>query len=327
MLFNSQAFERYRRSPNDKTTLLRIILGVAIVMVAWASSTLIMVAAGAYIHATQSADAGEAVRPNVMESFMASPAGILTALLSFAGIWLGVWIAMRWVHRERITALFGNSRRISRDAFLKGFVAVVITSLLSEVLLYLLRPEIGRGSIPIGSWLLFLVPICLLTFVQTSSEELLFRGYLPRGLAKLFRSPVIWGLLPLVVFTSLHWSPTTNSSMNMAGLGAIGAFALVLMVLVYATGNLGAAFGAHLGNNLFGFLLISHQESYNAFALFTAAPLEGPGWGSSDALLITAIGIISSALTLLLLVHPRSFLRVAPDLAPAGEQGASSAPA
>jgi membrane protease YdiL (CAAX protease family) len=293
-----------------------------IVVIAWTGATLITVSAGAYLHALQLANAGEAVNSNVMASFMGSPAGILTALLSFAGIWLGVWIVMRWIHRERIGPLFGNSRRISRDAFIKGFVAVAITSLVSEVLLYLLRPEISRGSISIGSWLLFLVPIVILTFVQTSSEELLFRGYLPRGLAKLFRSPIIWGAIPLIMFTSLHWSPTTSPAMNFAGLSAIGAFAIVLMILVYATGNLGAAFGAHLGNNLFGFLLISHQESYNAFALFTAAPLEGPGWGSTDALLITAIGIIASALTLLLLVHPRSFLRVRPDVA----QGVGQAP-
>lgn len=321
MQIDPQAFEQYRHSPNDKTTLLRLILGTVIVVIAWTGATLITVSAGAYFHALQLANSGEAVNSNVMTSFMTSPAGILTALMSFAGIWLGVWIVMRWIHRERIAALFGNSRRISRDAFIKGFVAVVITSLVSEVLLYLLRPEIARGSISIGSWLLFLIPIGLLTFVQTSSEELLFRGYLPRGLAKLFKSPIIWGAVPLVVFTSLHWSPTTGPAMNLAGLGAIGAFAIVLMVLVYATGNLGAAFGAHLGNNLFGFLLISHQESYNAFALFTAAPLEGPGWGSTDALLVTAIGIIASALTLLLLVHPQSFLRVEADLPHAVVQG------
>ena len=314
MRIDPQAFEQYRRSPNEKTTLARMILGVVLVVVVWTVSTFITVSAGAYLYAMQSARSGEAANSNVVASFMTSPAGVLAALLSFAGIWLGTWAVMRWIHREPIAALFGNSRRISRADFVKGFAAVVITSLVSEVLLYLLRPEIGRGSISIGSWLLFLVPVFILTFIQTSSEELLFRGYLPRGLAKLFKSPAIWGVIPTIMFTSLHWSPTTSPSMNMAGLSTIGAFAIVLMILVYVTGNLGASFGVHLGNNLFGFLLISHQESYNAFALFTAAPLEGPGWGPSDALLIVGIGIVASALTLLLLVHPRSFLRVEADL-------------
>ncbi|TIR99076.1 MAG: CPBP family intramembrane metalloprotease, partial [Mesorhizobium sp.] len=91
------------------------------------------------------------------------------------------------------------------------------------------------------------------------------------------------------------------------------AFALLLTLLVYVTGNLGAAFGAHLGNNLIGFLLISHQQSYNSFALFNAKPLEGPGWTNWDAVLIAAIGIVSTLLTMLLLLHRRSPLKVGPD--------------
>ncbi len=327
MPFNSDAFERYRRSPNERTTLARLLLGTLIVVLAWVGTTLLTITAGAYVHATRLADSGTAVAPDMLGSFMASPAGILTALLSFSGIWLGLWIAMRWLHAEPLAALFGNSRSVSRNAFLKGLAAVLVTSLVSEVLLFALRPEIGRGPVALTSWLLFLVPILLLTFLQTSSEEMLFRAYLPRGLGKLFRSPLVWGLLPLLVFTSLHWSPATSPAMNFAGLAAIGAFALVLMILVYVTGNVGAAFGAHLGNNLFGFLLISHQQSYSAFSLFTAAPLEGPDWTSADALLIAVIGIVSSALTLVLLVHPRSFLHVRPDLGQADAEAVRPASA
>jgi membrane protease YdiL (CAAX protease family) len=325
--FKSPAFEQYRRSPNEKTTLPRLFLGTLIVVVAWTAATVLTISAGTYLHAMRLAGAGETSVSDVMASFMSSPTGILTALASFAGIWLGIWVVMRWVHGERISALFGNSRSISRNAFIKGLVAVLITSLFSEIALYALWPEITRGSIAISSWLIFLVPICLLAFVQTSSEELLFRAYLPRGLAKLFGSPLIWGLLPLLGFTLLHWSATTNPAMNLAGLVTIGAFALVLTILVYATGNLGAAFGAHLGNNLFGFLLISHQKGFSAFSLFAATPLEGEGWSSGDALLIAAIGIVSSAFTLLLLMHPRSPLKVEADLAGTREQATAQAPA
>nr|WP_245476024.1 hypothetical protein [Mesorhizobium sp. M7A.F.Ca.US.006.01.1.1] len=97
-------------------------------------------------------------------------------------------------------------------------------------------------------------------------------------------------------------------------LASIAAFALLLTLVVYATGNLGAALGAHLGNNLTGFLLISHQESYNSFALFNARPLEGPGWATLDAVLIAFIGIACSLLTIVLLLHPRSPLKVAAEL-------------
>ena len=111
----------------------------------------------------------------------------------------------------------------------------------------------------------------------------------------------------------MHWSPGSSAAINACVLASIAAFALLLTLVVHATGNLGAAFGAHLGNNLTGFLLISHQQSYNSFALFNAKPLEGPGWTTLDAVLIAVIGIACSLLTILLLLHPRSPLKVEPD--------------
>ncbi|MBZ9796969.1 CPBP family intramembrane glutamic endopeptidase [Mesorhizobium sp. ES1-4] len=310
MKIDDTAFERYRNTPNAGTNLLRLLLGTAIVVLLWGATTAAVLFGGAYVYFAWQA----AVSPYAMQGFLASPIGVLSALASFAGIWIGLWIAMRWVHGEPLSALLGADRRVSRSDFLKGLIAVLITSALSEVLLYWLEPGIARGSISLSSWLLFLIPIVALTLLQTSSEEMLFRGYLLRGLANRFRSPFIWALLPGLLFTSLHWSGGSSAAINACVLVSIAAFALLLTLLVYATGNLGAALGAHLGNNLTGFLLISHQESYNSFALFTATPLEGPGWTTTDAVLIAMIGIVSTLLTIVLLLHPRSPLRVSAEV-------------
>lgn len=312
MTTDTTAFERYRSSPNRKTTLLRLFLGTVVIVLVWTLSTFAVVRLGW----GSVGRVPTSLRPDGygLEAFLASPIGVLTALVTFCGIWAGAWLAMRWIHREPLSALFGNSHRISRSDFLKGFVAVIVTSIFSEVLLYLIDPVLQRGSIDFTAWLLALVPVALLAYVQTSSEELLFRGYLPRGLASRFRSPMVWALLPTLIFTALHWSGSSAPVMNAAGLISIGVFAAVLMMLVYSTGNLGAAFGAHLGNNLFGFLLISHQTNLSGFALFEARSLEGAGWAGVDAILIAGIGVVSSLLTALLLLHPRSMLRVSPDI-------------
>jgi membrane protease YdiL (CAAX protease family) len=307
------AFERYRQSPNARTTLPRLLLGMLIVVVLWGATTAAVLLGGTRLFFAWQASAAS----SGMEGFLASPIGIFSALASFAGIWIGLWFAMRWVHGEPLSALLGASRRVSWPDFLKGLVAVLITSALSEILLYLLQPGIARGTISLSSWLLFLVPIIALTLLQTSSEEVLFRGYVLRGLASRFKSPLIWALLPGLLFTSLHWSSASSPAINACVLVSIAAFALLLTLVVYATGNLGAALGAHLGNNLTGFLLISHQESYNSFALFTARPLEGPGWMMSDAILIALIGIACSLLTIALLLHPSSPLRVRAKLSDA----------
>lgn len=45
------AFERYRNTPNDKTTLPRLLLGSAIVILFWVATTMVVLLGGAYLFA------------------------------------------------------------------------------------------------------------------------------------------------------------------------------------------------------------------------------------------------------------------------------------
>ncbi|OQM77201.1 CPBP family intramembrane glutamic endopeptidase [Manganibacter manganicus] len=317
MKIDAAAFENYRKALPGRSGLPRLLTGTAVIVAFWAVATVAVLFGGVYAVSSRWVPddwvlAGGG-RPQDIHTFIASPVGILTALLSFAGIWVGTWIVMRGLYRTPLDVLFGNGRRIAWTGFFKGLAAVFITSLFSELLFYAMEPEIERGTIDFSVWVAMLVPVAALVLLQTSAEELLFRGYLTRGLAARCRNPLVWGLLPLLAFAVLHWSPSSSLAINASVILSIAAFALVLTLTVYATGNLGAAFGAHLGNNLFGFLLISHQENYNAFALFSARPLESAGWSLSDAVVISGIGLASCLLTALLLLHPRSPLRLTPD--------------
>ena len=317
----SRAFERYRTVPAGRAGLLRLFAGSVIVALCWLGATGAVIVGGVYIYAyvgplfgpeTLTFDAG-----GVVTRFLASPLGVIATLLSFSGIWLGVWIAMRFLNREPLGRLFGASLRVSRRGFVNGLIAVLATSVLTEIGFYLLAPELVRGSVSLPVWFAVFVPVVLLAFVQTSSEEILFRGYLPRGLAARFRSPLVWGLLPALLFTLLHWNAATAPAMNIGVLVSIGGFAALLVALVYATGNLGASMGAHLGNNLIGFLFLSHENALSPFALYRGATLSSLAWTPGQAAAIVGMSIASILLTLALLLHPRSPLRVEPDRGPA----------
>lgn len=316
MAVESAAFVRYRRSPNEKTNLLRLFLGVLIIVAMWLASTVAVMAVGAYVQAAFNPifGAGSAFDQRDIAGFLSTPAGFVTTMLSFAGIWFGTWIAMRFLHGERLGRLMGNSGRISMPGFAKGFAAVLLTSILAELVTYLMNPDIERGALGPSAWLLFLVPVLLLGFVQTSAEEVLFRGYLLRGLAFRFRSPLVWAALPTLAFTSLHWNPGAPLALNVAVFVSIGAFAAMLVALVWATGNLGAAMGAHLANNATGFLLVSHDGSLASFALFRGAPIGELATTVSDAITVVAFSVVAVLVALLLLLHRRSWLRVRPDL-------------
>ena len=311
---DSAAFDHYRRLPTERTTLFRMIVGVVVVAACWFGLTFGVIFGGSYVWAGSVGDGfygfGDAV-----QQFMGSAGGLFATLFSFAGIWLGLWIVMPLLHRERLSRLFGNSGRIQKSGFLRGLVAVLLTSLLTELAYLSIIPDISRGSIEFGTWMLLVIPIIVFAFVQTSSEELLFRGYLQRGLAYRFRSPIAWAVVPTLAFTVLHWNPQSVLAMNIGVFISIGAFAILLALLVYVTGNLAAAMGAHLGNNLMGFALISHDDTLGGLALFRAPPLDSLAWTPFETITIVAISIVSILLTWALLLHPRSPLRVDPDLA------------
>ena len=107
------ASEAYRQSAGEKATLPRLALGTLIIVICWALTSLLAIVGGVFLVSRwQGADTG---MPN-MATFTATPAGVLTVLASFCGIWIGAWIAMRFVHRQSLSALFGDSRRITVDA-------------------------------------------------------------------------------------------------------------------------------------------------------------------------------------------------------------------
>ncbi len=245
------AFEMYRQTPSGRTGLPRLLAGSAIVAAFWMAGTVAALMGGSYVHAHWLAASGAGLPAGgIAQDFIATPAGVLTALASFAGIWIGVWVAMRLVHREPLAALLGNARRVSWNGFAKGLAAVAITSLLSEVALYVLSPGIGRGTISLSSWLIFLVPIVLLTLLQTSSEELLFRGVLLSALLRRMRAAravaVSAVLFALVHLPDLRW--LWYAVPNLALLGAALAW------LRLRSGSLWPAVIAHACNNLLAML-------------------------------------------------------------------------
>lgn len=314
MILSPQPFERYvERARLGKTALWRIIAGALLVTLAFALSSLAVVALAAWLIARGRAGEGGFAGSDpteVMVDFLGTPTGVACTLLSFLGMTIGVFLAVRLVHGRSFASVLGAEDRVSWSHFSRAFVAALIASALAEVAFYFVDPSLRRSGLTILEWLAWGAPLALLLFVQTSSEELAFRGYLMQSLAARFRSPLVWAVVPGLLFTVAHWNAESLPSMNSSMLVTIAAFAAVAALLVYATGDLGAAIGTHLGMNLFSILIVSHAGWLDGAALFVSRPMEGPDWTAEESLWLALINFASFAVMLLLLLGPRSPLRV-----------------
>jgi membrane protease YdiL (CAAX protease family) len=285
-----------------------LIIGVTLlsqVVVSWALATLALVE-----EARTNGNLAIGQAWTVAASALATWTGSLFRIGSIGAIWIGVWLAVAGLQRRPLACVLGADCRLSRAHFARGLLAALIMGVVGEIAFYVIDPSLHRSEVAIGDWLFWLAPFALALLLQSSAEEVLFRGYLIQSLAARFRNPWIWAFLPTLIFALLHWEARASGMMNAAILVSIASFGMAALIATYLTGDLGAAMGIHFGNNLFALLIASHQRMFNIPALFESHPFEQPGWSVGNAISVASISVAGLGGMLLLLVHPRSPLHI-----------------
>lgn len=196
-----------------------------------------------------------------------SPAALLLVLGSFIFATLGVALAARLIQRRSLATVIGP-QAVALRQFWRVLRAMVLLSL---VILVLPPYDLGApliANLPLAQWLTLLPLSVVAVLIQTSAEEILFRGYLQQGLAARFRSPLIWMGLPSLLFAAGHYSPATAGDNAMLIAAWALAFGLLTADLTARSGTLGPAIALHFFNNFAALLIISLPDSLSGLALY-----------------------------------------------------------
>ncbi len=193
-----------------------------------------------------------------------TPWPTLVLLASFAGLFLGTIVAAPACHYRSPGSLFGPADETRRTFAVTLAVLVPIYAVALSATWALTRPV---ANMELAVWARFLPLALPLILLQTTAEELLFRGYLQQQLAARFRARAIWMGLPAVIFAALHWNPQAGAN-AWAIVGATFAFALIAADLTEKTGSLGAAMALHFLNNVNAMLLVSVKGTITGLALY-----------------------------------------------------------
>lgn len=188
----------------------------------------------------------------------------LIMLFTFIGMALGPIIAAPACHMRGPGTLFGPFSTTVRGFFTTLGIVALIFAVFSAAAYYLEPP---LPNLPLNEWLRYLPFALPLILIQTSAEELIFRGYLQQQLAARFNSRFFWMVLPSLLFAALHWDPAMGNNKWLV-IAVTFVMALIASDLTEKTGSLGAAMGLHFANNIFALLIISVQDTINGLALF-----------------------------------------------------------
>jgi membrane protease YdiL (CAAX protease family) len=203
-------------------------------------------------------EAGFAITPLLASPFIDNrwPDALLE-VLNYAGFGLDliiILILVRLLHKRGLDSLIGPRPAFWRD--LRRVLLAVSFVLVIQQPFDLAGDAEFLTRAPLGHWLGWLAPAFLAIALQVTTEEVYFRGYLTQQLAAVDLRRRVWLVIPSVYFGFSHL-------LNGAGLaeGALWAVWAAMLGAACAdltarTGNLGAAIGLHLGNNLFAALIL-----------------------------------------------------------------------
>lgn len=194
----------------------------------------------------------------------------IATMLSFVFLLVGLYLAVRLVHNRKFKTLITPKAKISwlrvGQGFGFWFLLVLGVSLLESVL----NPGRYQLDFQIGNWVLFAILGVLFIPIQTSAEELLFRGYLVQALGLKIRNTWVLSLASGILFGVLHLGNPEASSNIWLMTAYYVIFGIFLALITLWDGSLELVLGLHAANNLFSALFVTYPDAaLRTPALFT----------------------------------------------------------
>lgn len=260
---NYAAHERFVAPARQSAALWRLLLGFGLAALGYvALNQMFFQMVYSFVGATSTALYDDLLKGQ-------TPQAMYLLLFSFVFMTMAVCVAVRIVHRRSALGLLGDLRPA-----IKQFGTVSAAVLLLALVVLILPPwDMGGefvANIPLDRWLMLLPLSLIAVLVQVSAEEIVFRGYVQQQLAARFRSPLVWMVLPSVLFALGHYLPDTAGENALMIAVWAGVFGIMMADLTARAGTLGPAIAVHLWNNVSAILIVSLPDDLSGLALYLA---------------------------------------------------------
>lgn len=210
-----------------------------------------------------------------------SPVGMYLLLFQFVFLIMATAFACRAVHHRGLSTLIGPPKLARRQ-----FLNVVAAMVMLAAAIWMLPPwDMGAPharAMPLGRWIVLLPVSLLAVLVQTSAEEILFRGYVQQQLAARFTSPFFWMVLPSGLFALGHYLPEMQGENALMIAAWAGIFGILMADLTARAGTIGPAIAVHFTNNVTALLFVALPDDMSGLALYHAP------FGMADAEALSA---------------------------------------
>ncbi|PVX44394.1 hypothetical protein C8C85_0122 [Flavobacterium sp. 103] len=190
-------------------------------------------------------------------------------LISFVFTLGGIYFVVRFLHKQKFISIVTGRKKIDWKRVFFSFFVWSLFTIISTLLMCYFNPADFKINFQLIPFLILVVIATLLVPIQTSVEELVFRGYLMQGFANLSRNKWFPLLMTSSIFGLMHFfNPEVAKMGNIIMIYYIGT-GLLLGIITLMDDGMELALGFHAANNLIGALLVtSDWSAFQTYSIF-----------------------------------------------------------
>jgi membrane protease YdiL (CAAX protease family) len=182
---------------------------------------------------------------------------LLLMLFTFVGGFIGLIFTVILLHKQKIRQLTTSRKKVDWGRFFFSFGIIAILTVGLTLMDFYTNPDDYVVQFELIPFLVMAVISVIFIPIQTSFEELFFRGYMMQGIGVITKSKWIPLIITSVIFGGLHlFNPEVEKLGNIIMIYYIGT-GLFLGIITLMDEGLELAMGFHAATNLVAALLVT----------------------------------------------------------------------
>lgn len=235
----------------------------------------------------------DAILMNMMDAKyigMSSNLSLFLMLITFVVALATLVLFMKLLHHQSLQEVINGTKKIRWNRIFWGAGVWLIMILISFVISYILNPDNFILQFDITTFIpLFFITVLMIP-IQTTYEEVAFRGYLAQGIGRLTKSRWMVWLIPSILFGLMHGAnPEVKEFGFWLMMPQYIMFGLVFGLISILDDGIELALGMHAINNMFLSLTVTHSSSaLQTSAIFSQKEID-PIYGAIELLIFSVI--------------------------------------
>ena len=200
-------------------------------------------------------------------------------ILTFLGGLLSLFFGIKHIHNRKIVTLITSRDKVDWSRFFYAFKIWAIIGVVMITVSYFIAPEDYVWNFdPLPFFILVIISFLFLP-IQTSMEELLFRGYLMQGFGTWFKKSFVALLLTSVIFGMLHGLNPEVEKLGWISMVYYIGTGLILGIFTLMDEGTELALGFHAANNIIAAVLVTANWTvFQTDALLVDTSEPSVGW-------------------------------------------------